>query len=157
METLRGTRGGERIRGGEGGKRRRRRRRRRRRKTTTTTRRPVGSLLGPSLGFLGAHWGPHGGLFGASLGLLGAVSRPSWGYLRLSSRPPGPCWRPCWPAWAVLEAILGILDALESARDVFGRRRSLGKRGRCMRLGATRGGVALRHITGTLPDRSQAF
>ena len=43
-------------------------------------------------------------------------------------------------SWAVLEAILGILDAMESARDVSGRRQSLGKRGRFARLGAAREG-----------------
>ena len=36
-------------------------------------RRPLGSLLGHSLGLLGASLGPLGGLFGASLSLLGGL------------------------------------------------------------------------------------
>ena len=51
-------------------------------------------------------------------------------------------------SWAILAALVasqvrlgshlgGILDALESARGVSGRRQSLGKRGRYMQLGAT--------------------
>ena len=76
-------------------------------------------LFGPS-------WGSSWSALGASLGPLG----PSWRHL-------GPSWRLWWPPRSVLEAILGILDALESARDVSRRRQSLGERGRCMRAGAS--------------------
>ena len=42
-----------------------------------------------------------------------------------------------------MEAMLGILDALESARDVSWRRQNLGKRRRCAHLDASRGGGPL--------------
>ena len=72
---------------------------------------------------LGASWRP----FGPSGGHLG----PSWRHLGLSGR----LW---WPPRSALGAILGVLDALESARSVSGRRQSLGKRGRCSPLSASR-------------------
>ena len=68
-------------------------------------------LFGPS-------WGSSWSALGASLGPLG----PSWRHL-------GPSWQLWWPPRSVLEAILGVLDAWESARDVSGRRQSLGKMG----------------------------
>ena len=74
---------------------------------------------------LGLSWGSSWSALGASPGLL----RPSWRHL-------GPSWRLWWPPRSVLEAILGVLDALESARDVSGRRQSLGKRGRFTHLDA---------------------
>ena len=77
-------------------------------------------LFGPS-------WGSSWSALWASLGPLG----PSWRHL-------GPSWRLWWPRRSVLQAILGILDALESARDVSWRRQSLGKRGRCTRVDASR-------------------
>ena len=78
---------------------------------------------------LGLSWRSSWSALGASLGPLG----PFWRHL-------GPSWRLWWPPRSVLEAILGIWDALESARDVSWRRQSLGKRGRCTRLGASRRG-----------------
>ena len=65
--------------------------------------------------------------------------RPSWRHL-------GPSWQLWWPPRSVLEAILGILDALESARDVSWRRQSLGKRGRCAQMDAAGEGGALRRL-----------
>ena len=48
-----------------------------------------------------------------------------------------------WASRSVLQVILGILDASESAREVSGRPHRLGKTGRCMQLDASRGGVPL--------------
>ena len=79
-------------------------------------------LFGPS-------WGSSWSALGASLGPL----EPSWRHL-------GPSWRLWWPPMSVLEAVLGIWDVLESARDVSGRRQSLGKRGRFLWAGASKGG-----------------
>eukprot|EP00959_Pyramimonas_sp_CCMP1952_P140367 2937202-Pyramimonas_sp.AAC.1 len=74
-------------------------------------------------------------------------------HLETSWRHFGPSWRIRWPPRSVLEAILGIWDALESARDVSWRRQSLGKKGWCMRLGASGGrGGAPSKTTETLPD-----
>ena len=56
---------------------------------------------------------------GAVLEPTWAVLRPSWGNLGPSWRHLGPSWRPRWLAWAVLEAILDILDVLESAGEAW--------------------------------------
>ena len=55
-------------------------------------------------------------------------------------------WRLWWPPKSVLEAMLGILDALETARDVSGGRQILEKRGRCTQVDAHGRGGTLRRL-----------